>query len=53
MNFCGVQVARGVAADEVANNGRNKQGANQNNSDVCQCDNIVLWLKSLYTYVYF
>lgn len=42
MDFCGVQVGRGVAADEVANDGRNKQGANQSNSDVCQCDKLIL-----------
>lgn len=41
MEFGGVQVGRGVAADEVANDGRNKQGDNQNNSDVCQCDNLI------------
>lgn len=41
MDFCGVQVGRGVAADEVANDGRNMQGANQNNSNVCQCDNLI------------
>ena len=41
MEFCGVQVGRRVAADEVANDGRNKQGANQKKSDICQCDNLI------------
>ena len=52
MDCCGIQVGRGVAADEFANDGRNKKGANQSNSDICQCDNLIFKAsKPIYLYV--
>ena len=39
MEFCGVQEGRETAADEVANDGGNKKGANQSNGHVCHRDN--------------
>lgn len=42
MDFCGIQVGREVAADEVANDGRGKKGAKQSDSNICRCDGLIL-----------
>ena len=41
MDFCGIQVGRGVGADEAANDGRGKKGAMQRGSKVRQRDNLI------------
>lgn len=41
MDFYGVQVGREVTADDVANDSRSEEGANQSDSNICHCDNLI------------
>lgn len=51
-DFCGVQVGREGAADEVATDGRSKKGASQSTGGVCHRDALMsLAWKFLWLYI--